>query len=195
MMRIGPDGGKNRDNYYIQTNNPTEQLLKKYRGAEWLVSCGATSMINCIAPLGANVDIKVGNYTLQPEELVTDFLNDPRNYPKLRSIRDLNLEKYAGQEVPQYYPFAASVLFGMTAKFAFGLDWDDVHDHLYDGNTVQVCLVNPGHYISIVGLEEGELIYNDSWPGRHDDGNGFNRVLTASEFNTNLKDYAIWYYG
>ena len=89
------DGAKDRDNYYTQTNNPTEQILKKYKGGGYLVSCGPTAMINCIAPFGARIRVTspTGQWDFQPEECVTDFLNDPRVWPKLKTIRDLDLDK------------------------------------------------------------------------------------------------------
>ncbi len=195
------EGAKSRTHYYTQTNNNTEILLKKYKGSGYLVSCGPTAMLNCISPFGYDVDITspTGKWFFQPEECVTDFLNDVRNYPKLKSIRDVDLENasFAGQEIPQYYPYAASILFGATARFdGFWKNWSMIVDHIKGGGTVQICLENPGHYLAVVGYDStlDVLIYNDPWPGRHDDGNGFHVSMDKVEYNTNVKSYVIWYY-
>lgn len=196
--------GRNRDYYYTQTNNPTEVALKSYGAKNWLVSCGPTSMINCLASMGYKVDVRslTGKWTFQPEELVMDFLIDPRNVPKLNAIRDVPAD-FSKQEVPQYYPYAASVLFGATARYGYGVNLENIQRHLRTGGTVQICLKTPGHYLAVVNYEpdpsgtldpdKGQLIYNDSWPGRHEDGNGFNRSMGKEEFEANVKNYAIWY--
>lgn len=183
-----------RDNYYIQTNNPTEQALRQYGSDSWLVSCGPTAAINCIAPLGYPVEVKspTGKWTFQPEELLMDFLIDPRNRPKLQAIRSLP-EEISKQEVPQYYPYAVSVLFGATARFDFGPTFQDVFSYVSGNGTVQLCLKSPGHYISVVDSSGSWLYYNDSWPQRFEDGNGFLRRMSRSEFQSNVKEFAIWY--
>lgn len=189
-----------RDNYYIQTNNPTEQILKQYKGSGYLVSCGATAMINCIAPLGYDISIKSpsGKFEFQPEECVTDFLMDPRNQAKLNQIRKLP-DNIHDNEVPQYYPYAAWMLFGATAKFEFLKDFEKICFEVANGKTAQICLKNPGHYIAIVDIKHNiagtvDLLYNDPWPGRHEDGNGYMKIMTKKEYEENVKDFIIWYY-
>jgi hypothetical protein len=188
-----------RDDYYTQNNNPTEMILKVYGDSVWLVSCGPTTMINCIAPLGYDVDFisPSGKFALQPEECVMDFFHDPRNANKLDAIRSLP-DSIAENEVPQYYPYAASMLFGATAKFEFWKGFDRISEFVAgrNGGTVQICLENPGHYLAVIDYDSSKkcLIYNDSWPGRHEDGNGFHRYMDKDEYNENVKNYVIWYF-
>lgn len=196
-MFNGARHGRDRDYYYTQVNNPTEVALKSYGAKVWLVSCGPTSMINCLASIGYSVDVAspTGKWNFQPEELVMDFFIDPRNKPKLNAIRDLP-DDFSKQEVPQYYPYAASVLFGATARYGYGVNLENIRNHLSRGGAVQICLKDPGHYLAVIGYDgfsNDLLIYNDSWPGRHEDGNGFNRTMQKEEFDTNVKNYAIWY--
>lgn len=196
-MFSGAKNGRNRDYYYTQVNNPTEVALKSYGAEMWLVSCGPTSAINCLAAMGYPVDVYsvTGKWKFQPEDLLMDFLVDPRNKPKLNAIRSLP-DRISKQEVPQYYPYAISELFGATCRYGYGVNLENIRNHLVQGGTVQLCLKDPGHYIAVIGYDgfsKDVLIYNDSWPGRHEDGNGFNRTMTKDEFETNVKNYAIWY--
>lgn len=193
---VGAKYWNNRNHYYIQANNPTEQILKKRLDGGWLESCGPTAAVNCIAALGYPVTITTpGLYEPQPEEVVMDFFNDPRNYSKLRAIRDLDPEVWLGNQVPQYYPYMANMVFGASAKFEFfGSDgFDRMASYLFEGKSIQLCFEDPGHYIAVVAYDGEIMIYNDSWPGRLADGNGFNRELTKEEF-INIKNFAVIYW-
>jgi hypothetical protein len=44
----------NRDCYYTQTNNPTEEILRKRSDGNWLVSCGPSAAVTCVAAMGFN---------------------------------------------------------------------------------------------------------------------------------------------
>lgn len=195
-MRTGARHWNDRNYYYIQTNNPTEQALKTYGKDVWLVSCGPTAAINCVAAIGAVVTVHApsGKWTFQPEECLLDFMLDPRSEPKLNAIRDLPTS-ISNQEVPQYYPYAVNMLFGVTARFLFTDSYDTVAAHIRDQGTAQICLRSPGHYLAVVAVDEtsGELVYNDSWPQRHDDSNGFNRVMTKNEFENECQPFVILY--
>ena len=185
-----------RTHYYIQTNNPTEQALKTYGKGVWLVSCGPTAAINCIAALGADVTVRSpsGKWAFQPEECLLDFMLDPRNEPKLNAIRNLDAS-ISNQEVPQYYPYAVNMLFGVTSRFLFTDKFQTIAAHIKGHGTAQICLKSPGHYLAAVAIEEerGELIYNDSWPQRHSDSNGFHRVMTKKEYEEECQPYVILY--
>jgi hypothetical protein len=125
-----------------------------------------------------------------------DFLIDPRNVPKLNAIRDLPAD-FSKQEVPQYYPYAVSVLYGATARFEFVKNWDTVCGYIMNGETVQLCLKKPGHYVAAVdfvhGPHGGTILYNDSWPNRHEDGNGYLVEMDKSEYDENVKNFIIRY--
>jgi hypothetical protein len=104
---------------------------------------------------------------------------------------------YHGNEIAQYYTVAVPAVFGVSCSFAFGGDFRAVAPLVQNGKAVQVCLIKPGHYIAVVAYDDvaRELIYNDPWPGRFKDGNGFNRRMGESEFKSNVKSYRIVYGG
>ena len=135
-------------------------------------------------------------YEPQSEEVLMDFFNDPRNYEALRRARpDTPPEKWHGNEVPQFYPAAMYAVFGVKAEFLWGNDPKKIASFLEAGCAVQLCLVNPGHYIAAVAYDTDrqEIIYNDPWPGRFADGNGFNRRMGEAEARINLKNFMIVY--
>jgi hypothetical protein len=139
-----------------------------------------------------------GTYAPQSEEVLMDFFNDPRNYAVLKAARpDTPPDVWHGNEVPQFYPAAVKAVFGVKAVFEWGADFDKTAAYLREGKAVQLCLVKPGHYIAAVAFDEGtrEIVFNDPWPGRFKDGNGFNRRMGEAEFKENVKPYRIVYEG
>jgi hypothetical protein len=127
-----------------------------------------------------------------------DYFNDPRNYDLLKRVRpDTPPDVWHGNEVPQFYPAAARAVFGIKAEFLWSNHFDKIASFLVQGNAVQLCLVNPGHYIAAVAYDEDreEIIYNDPWPGRFPDGNGFNRRMGRAECAANVKPFLIVYGG
>lgn len=180
-----------RDCYYTQTNNPTEEILRKRSDGGWLVSCGPS------AAVGFNVFCGCpGEYKPQSEEVLMDFFNDPRNYAALKAIRpDTPPDVWHGNEVPQFYPLAVQGVFGVKAVFEWGKELGKIAQYLQAGKAVQLCLVKPGHYIAAVAYddEKREIIFNDPWPGRFADQNGFNRRRIEAELNSNVKPFRIVY--
>jgi hypothetical protein len=125
-----------------------------------------------------------------------DFFNDPRNYAALKAARpDTPPDVWHGNEVPQFYPVAVPAVFGVTARFLWGSDFDRIAACLVEGKAVQLCLVKPGHYIAAVAYddERREIIFNDPWPDRFPDRNGFNRRMGEAECRANLKPFMIIY--
>ncbi len=185
------------DKYYCQTNNPTEQLLKKRKGEGWLESCGPTAAVNCLAAFGYNLKIYCpGPYKPQPEEVLMDFFNDPRNYEELEKIRhDVDPVSFPGNRIPQLYPFAVKQVFNADGTFVWLSSFRKLAAYLKLGCAAQICLVEPGHFIAVVAYDNktDEIIFNDSWPDRFADGNGFNRRLDIDEFDRNVKKFAIIY--
>jgi hypothetical protein len=147
--------------------------------------------------MGCNVSCGCpGKYIPQSEEILMDFFNDPRNYAVLKAARpDTPPDVWHGNEVPQFYPVAVQAVFGVPAVFLWGNDFDHAAADLVQGRAVQLCLVKPGHYIAAVAYddEKQEIIYNDPWPGRFPDGNGFNRRMGRDEWKANVKPYRIVY--
>jgi hypothetical protein len=186
-----------RDCYYVQTNNPTEEILRKRSDGPWLVSCGPSAAVCCVAAMGHDVDVRCpGVYRPQGEEVLMDFFNDPRNYEALKKARpDTPPDVWHGNEVPQFYPVAVPAVFGVKAAFRWGHDFGHAASCLEGGKAVQLCLVKPGHYIAAVAWDDEtrEIIFNDPWPARFADGNGFNRRMGYAEFNSNTKPFLIVY--
>ncbi|MDR0556333.1 MAG: hypothetical protein LBG43_00460 [Treponema sp.] len=106
-----------KDCYYTQSNNPTEEILRKRSDGPWLVSCGPSAAVACIAAMGFDVEVKTpGKYKPQSEEVLMDFFNDPRNYAALAAARpDTPPDVWHGNEVPQFYPVAVNAVFGVKA--------------------------------------------------------------------------------
>ncbi|MDR1587298.1 MAG: C39 family peptidase [Treponema sp.] len=188
-----------RDCYYVQTNNPTEEILRKRSDKDWLVSCGPSAAACCLAAMGHDVDVRCpGPYRPQSEEVLMDYFNDPRNYDALKKARpDTPPDVWHGNEVPQFYPVAVPAVFGVPARFEWGNDFDKIAAYLVRGKAVQLCLVKPGHYVAAVAYddEKQEIIYNDPWPGRFPDRNGFNRRMGRAECKANVKPFLIVYGG
>jgi len=186
--------------YYRQDDNPTEHLLKvrSPTGKGWLETCGPTAAINCLASLGAMVAcITPGGYLPQPEQMLCDFLNDPHQFDDLRRQWDgLDPEKVAGNEVAHWYPWAVTKLFGQVAsRFVGKLSTDQAIELLSQGHALQVCLINPGHFVAVVAYspEEEAFIINDPWAGRWPDRSGWKKRLTLKEYQNNTKPVTVAY--
>jgi hypothetical protein len=205
---------KNR--VYAQTNNPTEEILRKRIGeippdilallrqanaAGYLESCGPTAAVTCLDCMGSPVAIRTpGGWDMQPEGVLADWFNDPRNYPAMRMVRgdaEADPERIPGNRVPQFYPVAVKHVFGSGCSFLWLDNPEQAIDHIVAGRAVQLCLKTPGHYIAAVAYDDvtREIIYNDPWPGRHEDGNGYNRRMTEAEWRVNLAPFSVVYYG
>jgi len=198
-MIIGLKKWNDPDTYFTQTNNPTEEILRKEDGKGWLESCGPTAAVNCLAAASHKVTVETpGRYYPQPEEVLTDWFNDPRNYPRLEKIREgVDPAEWMGNEVPQYYPEAILDVFGVLAKFSWGSGYDEITAALKQNKGVMVCLKKPSHFIAIVAYKELEvaLVYRDPWPGntwpvRWRGKTGFNRSIEGRELE-NLQPYRI----
>lgn len=189
--------------YYIQTNNPSEELLRKTQEDQgrsgYLETCGPTAAVNCLAALGYNLNIICpGEYKPQPEEVLSDFLNDKANYEQFKRIREnLDPAYMPNNRVPQYYPWSVLQVFNAKALFFWKKSWLYVTEKLTEGDAIQLCLIRPGHYIAAVAydLDTNEIIYNDPWPGRHKDGSGFNKRMKRDEYEENVNGYFIIYTG
>lgn len=197
-MIYGAQYWNDKNKYYIQNNNPTEELLDKVEGESWLQSCGPTAAINCLSSLGYDLKIKCpGIYEPQPEEVLMDFFNDFVNFEELKKIRhDVDPDELPGNRIPQWYPYAVSQVFGASAVFVWMNDMGRIIISLKKKRAVQLCLKKPGHYIAAVAYDDikNEIIYNDPWPDRFKDGNGFNKRMNKNEFDENVKDFCIIYF-
>jgi len=180
--------------YFVQINNPTEEILRKTGAKGFLESCGSTTAVNCLAVQDYNLEIVCpGSYRPQPEEVLTDWFNDPRNYDLLKKVRtDITPRDLPGNRVPQYYPSAIMSVFGIECKFVWISEHFTAVEYLRRGCAIQLCLKSPSHYIAGIAYdtETSEIIINDPWPGRFSDGKGFNKRIPDME---NLNNFAIVY--
>lgn len=195
-MIHGPRYWNDRERYYTQVNNPTEEQLRKAGVSGWLETCGPTAAVNCLGALGADLTITCpGRYRPQPEEVLADYLNDPANYGALRAARpDVDPSEIQGNRVPQDYPVAVREVFGVRVQYLESLGWLGVVGQIRAGHSVQICLIKPGHYLAAVAWDEvtNELIYHDSWPARVG-GDGFCRRMSRDAYEGNVRPYVIIY--
>lgn len=186
-----------RDTYYIQTNNPTEELLRKRVEQSRLESCGPTAAVNCLAVLGYDLMISCpGPYSPQPEEILMDWFHDPVNLKRLARIdRNVNPRTTPGNRIPSYYPLAVRDVFGARGDFVDGITFGQIGEYLRKGHALQLCLKDPGHFIAAVAFdfEHEHIIFRDPWPNRLPDGNGFNRRIDLREYDRNIKSFAVIY--
>ncbi len=182
--------------FYSQSNNPTENLLRKRDSASALESCGPTAAVNCLAALGHQVDIFCpGTYSPQPEETLLDYFNDPRNADRLQKERaDISVDQIPPNRVPQFYPLAVREVFGAVAHFTW-ISGFEIRRHLDTGRTIQVLMRTPSHYIAAVAYdpEANELIINDPWPEGRPDGKGFNLRIKMDDLKKQIEPFAIVY--
>lgn len=187
-----------KSKFYTQVNNPTEEQLRKHGIKAFLETCGPTTALNCIASLGHNTDLdNLPGEVIQPEEVLSDFLNDPKNYEALRNVRlSLNPASIPGGRVPQYYPYAVKFLFNVACEFRWNMTFDTIALDVARGKSIQICFENPGHYVAVVAYDDknDELIYNDPWPANPMNKNGgFNERLSRKEFEDNVKNFFLIY--
>jgi hypothetical protein len=183
--------------YYTQDNNAIEQIIKKKGIKFYLETCGSTSMINCIASIKDDEWLQDWDYIkIQVEDYVTCFMNDPHNYTEFMKIRNMDYNVYFGNEIPQLYPYTAKQLFNIEAEFKFEKDWDKLINYIQNNQSVQLCFINPGHFIACNGIDTdtNELIINDPWQGHYTTG-GFNHRLSKQEYDNNINPWLIVYKG
>jgi len=187
---------------YSQENNAIENLLSTFTGKNQLETCGPTACINALATTGHNVDVTMkGGADIQPEDVLTIWLNDPRNEGVLQSVRgDIDPKNYMDNRVPQYYPIAIDKIFRVKARFYWGCDFASVKKCVSVGQACVVLLKNPGHYITIKAFDDktDELIYDDPWsdnywPTRSKGQSPFNRRLVERDFE-NIDNFKIVVY-
>lgn len=196
-MTKGAEHWQDPNRYHSQENNPTEAYNKARlasRATYWLETCGPTAAVNAMAAMGYDLTVTTrGVYNPQPEEVLMDFLNDPRNDAELDRIRELS-EDIPENQVPQFYPYAVLQVFGVPAAFDWGTAWGQIVADLDNGRAVMVCLKEPGHYIAIVAYDAhaNELVFHDSWgsrPGLRNRGRA--ERMSVGELQSNVQPYRV----
>lgn len=190
-MIVGAKHWNDKSRWYIQNNNPTEELLRKINKRDFLETCGPSAGVNCAAAHAYDLEIVCpGKYKPQPEEVLSDWFNDPRNYKLLEQVRpNLNPNDLPGGRVPQYYPAGMMEVFNVRCEFVWLASHFQLIDYFKAGYSIQFCLRSPSHYIAGVAydLSTSEVIYNDPWSR---DGRGFNERFSGIE---NLNNFIIVY--
>jgi hypothetical protein len=181
-----------RNTFHVQTNNAIEDLVP---GLEY---CGPTASVMCIDSLRKEFQNKNsygGSWVPQDEDFLTCFFIDHANWNMFEKIRQLDLTNLPPNRIFQYYPYAVKMCFNQVAEYREDGSFDIISQHLWNGEPCQICLKDPGHFLAAVAFdnEKNEIIYNDPWPGRNLDGNGFNRRMGKSDFNLDVMFTYILY--
>jgi hypothetical protein len=187
------------DAYYSQENNVVETILAKVKADRKLETCGPTSAVMLLDAIGHNIKtLTPGGWQPQPEDILAAWFNDPRNYPAMRKVRDIDPASIMGNEVPQWYEAAVPAVFGVPAKFYHGVTFEAIEYAIKQIRGVMLTLNSPGHYIAVVGVdtEAKEVIYHDPWPNNPWPVNlkgtpGRARRVLWSVLANNLKPYRV----
>jgi hypothetical protein len=197
-MDIFTKRGASPETYYSQVNNAMESLLKKVNPSDWLETCGPTSAVTAVDAIGCNVDcLTPGGWKPQPEDVLTLYLNDPRNQSKLEKIQG-GIVTTPGNRIAAYYGLAIPEVFGVACRVIWAFDFGRVKDAIDTNRAVMVCLRSPGHYVCIVGYnaETKDLIYHDPWPGNgwpkeYRGKPGAHRRMTPAQYGDNVKPLMV----
>lgn len=179
-----------RKTFSVQTNNSIEAILRAWSGRDrgFLETCGPTSAINVLEAMGKPTTISsLMMATIQPEDFLTIWMNDPKNHPGLGIPAVAMVNEYATA-----YPNAVSKVFGVNARYLDGQSFDWIASMVSGGIGCMICLKSPGHFLAVVAYddESKELIYRDPWPNRTGT-DGFNLRMGKPEFESNVKPYVV----
>lgn len=192
--------------YSQQNNNPEEEILRiayselskrhgfRINTATHYEFCGPTAVINAYDAVRKPFYLKVGNYEVQPEGLLSSYLRDPINYTNLTKVTGIDVKITPANRVLLVYPYACKELFNWNNVFYMKSKpkLKQFPTLLEANNSFVIQLKEPSHYVAIVGydVEKKELIYNDPWNyrgGIH----GLNRRMSEKEFNNNVHEHAL----
>ena len=183
-----------RSTFSVQTNNSIEAILRKSAAPHWLETCGPTSAVNCLDALGWPTAIGLpGGGTVQPEDVLTLWMNDLKNAGIQDAARpDIDPADYLDNEIPQYYPVALARVFGVKANFIMPAPFALIVEAVSSGAAVMICLKKPGHFLAVVAYDDvvRALIYRDPWPARTGT-DGFNLRMSEAEFGANGQPFAV----
>jgi hypothetical protein len=170
-----------KNNFYSQLNNPLEtynkaqlkELGKRFgfspNELTYTESCGCSSAASCCAMIKGWQVIDeacvLPTYKMQADQVIWDFLNDPRNYEEFKKIVNYDITVTPGNRFAALYPYAVKTLFGINAKFvSHKLTIQEVKDVISKDGVIQISII-PGHFIAIGDITDTEIIYNDSIAG------------------------------
>lgn len=176
---------------YDQEENSHESFVKKLFArynikAGNLVSCGASS---CAALAEGMGWLKPEDYpqingkSIQFDDFIMSYMNDPRNgFTTDPLIFD--------NEIIKNYVTLIKDLFNKKALYRRDLNFKNVAANLCIGQGVQLCLIDPGHFIAAIEYDHSDntIVYLDSrkLPG------SIYKKLTPADFS-NVMSYGIVY--
>lgn len=183
-----------RATHRIQSDNSVEAMLRKSGVVSWLETCGPTAAMIACEVTGHDVTVRLpGGGTIQGEDALTAWMNDPANIAALKAARPgIDPGAYMANEIIQYYPVALKAVFGAEARVLFGQGFEDVAAAVRGGSAVMIHLKKPAHYLCVVAVDEASksLIYRDPWPARTGT-DGFNLKLGREEFPATIQDSIV----
>ena len=187
-----------RERLYVQTNNAIETLVP---GLEY---CGPSMDVLGCAGLK---DIEVsknqynGMWVCQPEDYITLYYIDKKNWPLFKKIRPLDLNRYPPNRVPQYHPAAVKAVFGITSEYREDGSFEKIVSLLWAGNAVGLCMKKPGHYICGLAYDDKtkQIGFKDPWPNNRWPDNSVpdqnnNKWFSKEDYNKNIHRWYILYH-
>lgn len=200
-MIVGGKRWADRSTWYRQDNDLLEEIRRKLGDKSILQSCGSDAACSCIEAVGWDLSGELATksrtgYAIPADDLLTEYLNNPRNYDLLRRETGIDPTLQPNNRHAAMIIVAARELWGIMGLHLRELTLKRVAEELGHLRTVQACLTPPGHYIAIVAYNRasGEYTYNDSWATRKPEwgGDGFNRRLTLDEERCIVPEGIAW---
>ena len=182
-----------RQNYYKQTNNEIDPTI----------SCQCTSMV-------AGLDI-IYNHDVSRIEKITPYKQPEDDLRKFistdQSVLDFFKHSHPGSKIhPSEWAdvlvYAVNLIYKNTVVYFDGdITMPKIINDLSNDKPVMVSMQYPahkiqGHYILVVGMQEGNLIVNDPYKNFLTGGSdGFNNVYSPLDWGRHSKNYGIRYTG
>ena len=183
-----------RSTHDVQTDNSIEAMLRKSGVSSWLETCGPTSAKVACDVTGHDVTVRLpGGATIQGSDALTVWMNDPANVSILPPIAGVDPKAYMDNEIIDYYPTALLTVFGARSEVKRGINFETVVAASFAGAAVMIHLVKPRHYLCVVNVIDGALIYRDPWPARTGT-DGFDLKMLKAEFLANVQDSIVVVY-
>ncbi len=186
-----------RKQLYTQENNAQVLLFDDYFKKKKYIACAPTSCAMGFDIAGRSMNVFTAGE--QPEDSILMILHNPSNLKALKEIRKLDYDQYPPNEVPQLYDFVGKILYGTEAcKFKWGLTFNIIKSNIDNGIPMMILVQFPvgGHYDLIVGYDDLKkiIIYNDPYPKRWNDKNGYNREMDLAYFKENVNRWRVDFY-
>jgi hypothetical protein len=167
----------------------------------WLETCGSHAAANSVLATRRNPEALLsalrlpGGGSVRPPDLLTVWMNTPQNRAKLSAARpNLDPDAFMGNEIPQYFPVAVAEVFGAVCVYKDSSSWEITASLLRQRAAVQLCLIEPGHFITAKAYDDvtGEIIYIDPDPPRQP-GDWKQVRMGKAEYQRNVKPWILVY--